>query len=106
LPPAIRAYLTAHVARDVDAALAQLTDDALVTDEGHTFRGHAEIAAFLRDAASEYTYTTTLTGAARSDDTHWVARHHLEGDFPGGVADLDLHFTLRGGRIAELVIAP
>jgi hypothetical protein len=35
-----------------------------------------------------------------------VAVHHLEGDFPGGVVDLRFRFTLREGRIAELVIKP
>jgi hypothetical protein len=29
----------------------------------------------------------------------------LEGDFPGGVADLDQRFTVREGEIAGLVIA-
>jgi ketosteroid isomerase-like protein len=104
LPATVREYLTAHLARDVNAALARYTDDAVVVDDGRTYRGHGEIAAWLRRAASEYTYTTTLTEAVRVDDTHWIARQHLEGDFPGGVVDLDFRFTLRGDRIAELVI--
>jgi hypothetical protein len=32
--------------------------------------------------------------------------HHLEGDFPGGVADLHFRFTLRDGLISRLVIEP
>jgi hypothetical protein len=39
--------------------------------------------------------------AQRVDDDHYVAVHHLEGDFPGGVADLRFRFTLRDGHIAE-----
>jgi hypothetical protein len=35
-----------------------------------------------------------------------VATHRLEGDFPGGVAELDYRFTVDGDRITELVIAP
>jgi len=35
-----------------------------------------------------------------------VAIHHLEGNFPGGVADLQFKFTLRDGRISRLTIEP
>jgi ketosteroid isomerase-like protein len=106
LPQTITAYLDAQRARDADAAVRHLTPDATVTDEGHTHRGHAEIGDWIRRAGSEYSYTTTLTATERLDDDHYVAVHHLEGDFPGGVADLNYRFTLRHGQIARLVIAP
>ena len=78
----------------------------MVVDEGQTFRGTEEILGFLRNAGAEFTYTTELIGAQRIDDAHWVAINRLEGDFPGGVADLDYRFTMDGDLIAELVIAP
>jgi uncharacterized protein (TIGR02246 family) len=106
LPEPITAYLAAHLARDADAALPLFTDDAVVVDDGHTHRGPDQIRDWLGRAASEYTYTTELTGASRLDDDRYVATHHLEGDFPGGVVDLRFRFTLREGRIAQLVIAP
>jgi ketosteroid isomerase-like protein len=106
LPAVVRDYLAAHLAGDADAALRSFHRDAVVVDEGHTYRGHAEIRGFLLHAGSEFTYTTELTGAERVDDEHWVAVNHLEGDFPGGVADLRYRFTTDGGLIAELVIAP
>ncbi|SFJ65472.1 SnoaL-like domain-containing protein [Amycolatopsis sacchari] len=106
LPETITAYLAAHEAHDTDAELRLLAPDATVTDEGHTYRGHAEIAAWLRRSASEYTYTSTLTGTERVDDDHYVATHHLEGDFPGGVVDLHFRFTLHNGLIERLVIEP
>ena len=106
LPPVITGYLAAHQARDLDPALARYTDDAVVVDEGRTYRGKKEIRDWLGRAASEYTYTTELVAAQRVDDEHYVAVHHLEGDFPGGVVDLRFQFTLRDGRIAELVIEP
>ena len=43
-------------------------------------------------------------GAEKTDDEHYTAINHLEGDFPGGVVDLRFRFTLRDGRIASLVI--
>ncbi len=106
LPAPIRDFLAAHAHRDADTAIRAFTPDAVVTDEGRTSRGTAEVLAFLRHSGSEFTYTSELTGAQRVDDAHWVALHHLEGDFPGGVVDLAYRFTLAGDRIAELVIAP
>lgn len=106
LPAVITSYLTAHQARDLDPALASYTEDAVVVDEGHTYRGKQEIRDWLARSAGEYTYTTELVAAQRVDDAHYVAVHHLEGNFPGGVVDLRFQFTLRDGAIAELVIEP
>jgi ketosteroid isomerase-like protein len=104
LPATITGYLGAHQARDADAAIVSYTPDAVVTDDGKTYHGPAEIRAWLSRSASEYTYTTELTEATRIDDEHFDALHHLEGDFPGGVVDLHYRFTLRDARIAQLLI--
>ena len=106
LPSPIRAYLTAHAAGDADTAARSFAPTATVVDQGHTFRGTAEVLDFLRTAGGEYTYTTEHVGAERVDDAHWVAHVRLEGDFPGGVADLAYRFTLADGLITELLIAP
>lgn len=106
LPARIRDFLTAHAARDAGTAIGAFTPDAVVTDEGRTFRGTEEVLDFLGHSGSEFSYTTELTAAERVDEEHWVAVNHLEGDFPGGVADLAYHFALDGDLIAELVIAP
>lgn len=106
LPAPVRGFLAAHTARDADTAIGAFTPNAVVTDEGRTFRGTEEIAGFLRHSGSDFTYTTELTGARRVDDEHWVAVNHLEGNFPGGVVDLAYRFTMDGDLIAELVIAP
>lgn len=106
LPAIIDTYLTAHRSRDVEGALALFAADATVTDEGRTYRGRDEIRAWIADAATEYTYTVELTGTRRIDDDRWIATHHLEGDFPGGVIDLNFDFTLGDGRIQRLTIAP
>ena len=64
LPATVTAYLTAHRTHDVEAVVATFTSDATVTDEGRTHRGHDEIRAWLGRTSSEYTYTTTFTGAS------------------------------------------
>jgi hypothetical protein len=106
LPAPIRGFLAAHTAHDVDAALPAFAPTAVVVDEGATYRGTDEIHRFLFEAGSQFTYTTTLVGAERTDDAHWVAINRLDGDFPGGVVDLCYRFAMDGDLIAELVIAP
>ncbi|MEU0593662.1 nuclear transport factor 2 family protein [Streptomyces ardesiacus] len=104
-PTPVREFFAAHIVRDADAASSFLAEDALIVDQDETFRGREETYAFLRDAGSEYEYTTEQIGAHRVDDTHWVVTVRIEGTFPGGVAELDYRFALRDDLIAELVIA-
>ena len=105
LPATVRDFLSAHVVRDADTASSFLAEDAVVVDQGETVRGREQVHAFLRDAGSEFEYTTEQIGARRVDDTHWVVTLRLEGTFPGGVAELDYRFALRDDLVAELVIA-
>ena len=104
LPSPIRSYLEAHVARDTDTALRSFGPGAVVLDDGRSYRGTDEVRVFLQEAGAEFHYTTELIGAQRVDDEHWVVFNRIEGDFPGGVADLAYRFTLDGDDITELVI--
>lgn len=106
LPAIISSYLTAHQARDLDVAIQSYQPDATVTDEGRTYHGPAQIRTWLARSASEYTYTIAMSGATKLDEDHYDVMHHLEGNFPGGTADLHFRFTLRDGKIARLVIEP
>ncbi|WP_072314523.1 nuclear transport factor 2 family protein [Agrococcus sp. Marseille-P2731] len=107
LPSAILRYLDA-----VDpASRSALPDtgfagDARVRDEGIEHLGRDAIRTWLLTAASEYTYTTTYTAQVADGPQRWTVHAHLQGDFPGGEADLRFHFRLEGERIAELVIEP
>lgn len=105
LPDTIKTFMTALDSREKDRALATLTPDAVVTDEGHDYTGHDDIGTWVATAASEYTYTTQFTGATVLDEGVDVGQH-LEGDFPGGVADLHYRFTLDGALISRVVIEP
>ena len=105
LPDTIKTFMTALDARGDDRALATFTADAVVTDEGRDYTGRDEIGAWLSASAGEYTYTSEFTGATTTDTTIDVGQH-LEGDFPGGVADLHFRFTLDGASISRLVIEP
>lgn len=105
LPATVRDFLSAHIDRDATTASSFLADDAVIVDQAETFRGREQIHAFLRDAGSEFDYTTEQIGARRVDDAHSVVTLRLEGTFPGGVAELDYRFALRDDLVAELVIA-
>lgn len=103
LPTTIRAFLAAHEARDADAALALMTEQAVITDVGEAFTGEEALRHFVSEAGTEFTYTDEVTAVGRDGDV-WVVSHHLEGDFPGGTADLDYRFGLAGDHIDRLDI--
>lgn len=74
------------------------------SSKGKTHRGAPAIETWLTRPAGEYTYTIELTGVQKVDVDHYIATHHFEGSFPGGVVDLHYRFTLSGGLIENLVI--
>lgn len=106
LPATIATYLTAHKERDAATALKAFADDAVVTDEGETYRGLDEIGHWLASAGTEFTFTTDFVGATTPEPSRYDVVQHLEGDFPGGVADLHFRFTMDGDLIGRLVIEP
>jgi ketosteroid isomerase-like protein len=110
LPAAISRYFTLAADGDDDALVDCFTDDAAVTDEGRTWRGHAEIRKWREDVATAYEYTLEALGAEPGGQAGGLEGYdvqtHLEGNFPGGTVDLTYRFGLRDGRIARLDIAP
>ncbi|WP_448061737.1 nuclear transport factor 2 family protein [Cellulomonas hominis] len=106
LPAAIRTYLDGHDAQDHDGAAAAFTADAVVVDDGSTYRGRAEIRAWLGHTSTEYIYTTEHIGQQEVGDGEWLVVNHLEGDFPGGTVDLTFRFVLADGLVRSLTIAP
>lgn len=106
LPAVVRGYLAAHAARDHASAFECFGSHAVVVDDGRAYRGAEGVREFLGRAGAEFTYTTELVEARQVDDRRWVVTNHLEGDFPGGVVDLRLAFTIDHDRITELAIAP
>ncbi len=106
LPEVIRQYLDAHDRRDTDTALSAFAADAVVHDDGQEHHGRHEIRTWLSSTSTRYTFTRTLTEVGALDAHTWVATNHLEGDFPGGVVDLQYRFTLSQDHIDALIISP
>jgi hypothetical protein len=105
-PGVVTAYFEADARRAIDVIVSLFTDDAVVVDERQTWRGLAEIRAWQEGPASRYVYSTEVTAIERDDDGRYRATGRLEGNFPGGTADLTWSFTISGGLIGRLEIAP
>jgi hypothetical protein len=106
LPTIISLFFDASDARDVDAIVACFTDDAVVTDEGRTYRGRDEIRRWRADVNAAYEFTVDVLGDTTDDPTGHDVTARLVGNFPGGTVDLVHRFELRDGLIAALHIAP
>ncbi|MBB2946489.1 hypothetical protein FB565_006257 [Actinoplanes lutulentus] len=106
LPATITTYLPAQDSQDSNTAIGAFAADAVVIDDGHTYRGRDEILAWLNKSSGEYSYTTEFAGATGDGGSGWDVVQHLEGNFPGGSVDLHYRFTLEGDAITRLVIEP
>lgn len=104
LPEPITAYFAAD-RLDGGAIARCFTSGAIVKDEGRTYAGVAAIKQWKAETAAKYAYTCEPLSAEQKDGTT-VVTCHLEGDFPGGRADLRFFFRLERGKIANLEIIP
>jgi hypothetical protein len=102
----IRRYFELDADRDIDSIVALFSADATVVDEGETRHGIAGIRAWQIGPASKYTYTTQILDTVALGPERYLVTGRLTGDFPGGTAELKWDFTVAGGRLARLVIAP
>ena len=106
LPTTVTEYL--YAAPDADpAALANLfAEDAIVVDDGKTYRGRNEIASWRTEVAQSFTYTTTRLRTEEHADAI-VVINRIEGNFPGGRIDLANRFTVdKAKQISSLTIEP
>jgi ketosteroid isomerase-like protein len=103
LPEPIAAYFAAD-RRDGEAVARCFTNDAVVKDEGRTYTGVAAIKQWETEASAKYTCTCQPLHFEQSGDVS-VVTCHIEGNFPGGKADLRFLFRLER-KISSLEIVP
>ncbi|UMG94402.1 nuclear transport factor 2 family protein [Nocardioides sp. TF02-7] len=106
LPAPVRDYAEGHHRHDFDLAMTAITDDTVVTDDGKVYTGRSAIRAWLERATAEWTYTQEYVAQQQVSPTEWVVTNHLEGNFPGGVVDLQFRFVVADDKLASLPIAP
>jgi len=105
LPEAVHGFVDGWQGRDADKVKTLFTEDAVVSDEGHTHRGLSEISTWVDQTIDLFTTTLTFLGAREVDDMVG-ASYRLQGDFPGGVVDLEYQFWLaEDGRITKMDFA-
>lgn len=105
LPAAVHGFVDGWQGREAGKVEALFADDAVVSDQGETHRGLAEIRTWITESIDLFTTTLTFLGA-REVDGMVGASYRLEGDFPGGVAELEYQFHLDDdGKIVQLDFA-
>lgn len=104
LPKLIAAYFSADKG-DAKAVSECFTENAVVKDEGRTYKGRAAIEEWKTDSSAKYEYTSEPF-ACEEKDGNTVVTSHLVGNFPGSPVDLRFFFKLEGDKIASLEIIP
>ena len=101
LNPAIAAYIEESNAHDIEALTARFKTDAVVADEGHTYRGIEEIRRWIEKTHSEYRFTLeALDFVEEGGET--IVTCLVAGTFPGSPIRLRFFFTLENDMIAAL----
>jgi ketosteroid isomerase-like protein len=103
---AISQFFERDADRDINGIVSLFADDATVIDEGKAYQGTAQIRAWQEGPASKYEYTTEVTGIEATGADRYLASGRITGNFPGGTAELRWDFTVAGGQITRLAIAP
>jgi len=105
LPPPIAALVEATNAHDTAAFLATFAEDAVLTDEGHDYRGAAAIKEWSDRQYIGSQVTLDVTGVDYRDGKI-VVTAKVDGNFPkAGLPDpftMDLHFAIDKAKIAAL----
>jgi SnoaL-like protein len=103
LPKPIADYFAADRG-DAEAVAVCFTENAVVKDEGNTYKGRLEIARWKAEVSAKYEYTNEPIRIEEVNGTV-IVTSHLAGNFPGSPVDLRYFFKLEGGKIAALETA-
>jgi hypothetical protein len=101
LPEPITKYFASE--HDPEALAKCFKADAILKDDGQTYKGVESIAAFLGAASVKYNATTEPFNI-RDDDGYHVVRAKVTGNFPGSPANLTYRFGINRGLIDLLEI--
>ena len=105
LPTPIAAYFRADEGSDREAFARCFTPDAVVIDEGRTYRGVEAVKRWKTETSARFTYTCEpLAMGEKGGRT--VVTCRLTGTFPGSPLDLRFLFGLEKNKIAFLEIVP
>jgi Uncharacterized conserved protein len=103
LPQPIANYFQAANAHNTDAVVAAFADDAIVVDESRERRGSTAIKEWSEEVNEKYKPNAEVTDVAEVGDKT-VVTANVSGTFPGSPVQLHYNFTLKGDKIAKLLI--
>ncbi len=104
-PEIVSRYFSAAERRDLEDLDVCFTDDAILTDDGRTYHGRAEIKAWRVAAGPSYEFVVEVLDWEHTGDT-CVVDTNVASTVSGDPVELTFRFTLTDGRIGELRIAP
>lgn len=104
LPKPVAAYFSAEKG-DSEHFSQNFTENSVVKDEGHTYKGRTAIEQWIAHATKKYDYTSEPF-ACEEKDGKVIVTSKLTGNFPGSPVDLRFFFDLEGDKIAGLEIIP
>jgi SnoaL-like domain len=104
LPKPVAAYFSAEKA-GAESVCQCFTENAVVKDEGHTYKGRTAIKQWRTEVAAKFEFTSEPF-ACEEKDGKIVVTSKLTGTFPGSPVDLRFFFELQGDKIAALEIIP
>jgi ketosteroid isomerase-like protein len=103
LPPAIDLYVKAENSGDIQAMSECFAPDAVVRDEGRTYKGLAAIKEWKAQTKKKYNHSVAPLEVAQRDG-RTLLKARLTGNFRGSPVTLEFSFVLEGGKIASLEI--
>ena len=103
LPQPIASYFAATNARDVPAAIALFSEEAVVADEGKRHQGLDAIRSWMNETITKYDFKVEPTGFTEAEGKS-VVTGVVSGNFPGSPVQLSHSFTFDGAKIVRLEI--
>src|SRR4051794_6092153 len=94
LPQPVANFFTADRS-DSEAVALCFAENAVVKDEGHTYKGRAAIKQWKADASVKYKYTSEHFACERMG-SKIIVTSRLAGNFPGSPVNLRFIFGLEG----------
>ena len=103
LPTPVAAYFAAEKRHDAHALAQCFADDAVVHDEGGTYKGVDAIERWNDAARKKYHHTVEPLDVSEGNGK-FIVSARLSGSFPGSPITVKHIFEIRGDKIASMTI--
>jgi hypothetical protein len=103
LPQPVAAYVEANARLDLGGMLKPFAADAVLTDNGKRYEGHAELRTLFEDEVIAVRAIFT-PDAVRHEDGQVVVEGPAHGDFKGSPLRFTYRFTLENDAIKALEV--